>query len=107
VIQYRLVSISRRLSVPYLTKSIVGFCKLVHLRGVQCSKVGNEGTVKVAESKEAANFLYSSGCWPVGDSFDFDWVHPNFAIANDYPQIFHFLLMEVAFLWFKEEVVLR
>jgi hypothetical protein len=67
--------------------------------------VGNESAIKVAESKEAAYFLYSGGYRPISDSFNFNRVHPNLAIADDYSQVLDFLLMEVTFFRFKEEVV--
>jgi hypothetical protein len=69
-------------------------------------EVGDKGTIEVAESKKAANFFYSGGCRPVSDSLDFDRVHTDLAIANDYSQVFNLLLMEVTFLWFEEKVML-
>ena len=50
------------------------------------------------------NFLDTGGSWPSGDSFHFDWIHMHLAISDDHPKVFHFVLVELAFTWFQEQI---
>ena len=65
----------------------------------------DEASVKVAESKEAVNFLDIGWCGPVNDAFHFYRVHFDFPVTNNDAEIVYLLFMEVAFFWFEAKVV--
>jgi len=76
-------------------------CQVVQgLRDI--GKVRDEGPVEVTEAEEAAHILDVGGSRPLGDPFNFDWIHTHFSISDDHSEIFDFALMELAFAWLEE-----
>ena len=71
----------------------------------QDAKSANVHPIKVQEAKECPNFFQSCGSVLVLHALDFDWVHGNRVLANNYAEILHFGGFELAFLGFEVEVV--
>ena len=70
------------------------------------AEILDKGSVEIAKTQEALYILDCLRSGPFRDSLDFNGIHLDQAIANEYTQIFDFSLMELAFLQFKEEVKL-
>ena len=70
-----------------------------------CTKIADIHMIEIEEPKESVNFSKRHGSFPVSDTIDFDWVHSNAILANNYPKIFDFCGFELAFLQFEVEVV--
>ncbi len=67
---------------------------------------GDEGSVEVAEAKEASDIFYGEWCRPFSDALYFHQVHFYFPLSDDDPEVFDFFLVELAFLGFQKEVML-
>ncbi len=67
---------------------------------------GDEGSVEVAETKEASDIFYGEWRRPFSDALYFHRVHFYFPLSNDDPEVFDFFLVKLAFLGFQKEVML-
>ena len=67
--------------------------------------IGDEVLVIISKAKEWMQFSNYGWSRPFGDALDFDWVHLDSSIAHNDSEVFHLLLMELAFLGFKEKII--
>jgi hypothetical protein len=68
-------------------------------------EMGDEDSVKVAEAKKDSYILHRGRDRPFHDAFDFGQVHLHLPLTNDDAEVFNFLDVEVALLWFEVEIV--
>jgi hypothetical protein len=61
--------------------------------------------VEIGKSNETSDFFEFCGWSPIFDGFYFDWVHGNFAGADDQSEIVNRGLLKFALLWSEVEIV--
>jgi len=68
--------------------------------------VRDESTVEVGKAEEGAYVLDFSGCWPFGNSIEFDGIHGELTWFDNHSKVFHLVSGEFALLKFEVQIQL-